>query len=425
MKILVITRAAWRDDNNTGSTMSNFFADIPADWSVYSLYCRAEAPENTVAKESFQISEYALLKSLWNRKPVGLTVTGSASSAAKAEENAFRRGRRMGQGFVQFAREWLWTFGNWKSQALDTFLERIQPDVVFMMTFDSVFPYKILRYVQKKTGAEIVLFHADATYTLRQFSLSPFFWVERLALRRYVRRAIAHAALNYSITQEQCEEYAKKFGKPFYRLTKSERFAQMPPKPQPSKRPVQLVYTGNLDKGRTNALQYLVDALMTINSETVRAQLHIYAGVVQDARRVARLCVPGISFFHGAIPANEIPSVHADADILVYTEGLDLQSRLKVRQSFSSKLVDYFAAARCILAIGPVEAAALQHLLRADAAIVVGNPSEIEQKLENLIEEKPLRDAYAEKAWQCGKVFHSSTAMRTQLYEQLSALEKD
>lgn len=422
MRILVITRAAWRDDNNTGSTMSNFFADMPADCSVYSLCCRAEAPDNPVAKESFQISEYALLKNMFNRRPVGSLACGPAPSAAQAEQSAYRRGRRMGQGLVQLAREWIWTFGKWKSKALDDFLDHVRPDIVFMMTFDSIFPYKILRYVQQKTGAAAVLFHADATYTLRQLSFSPFFWIERLTLRRHVRRAIADAALNYSITQEQCEEYAKRFGKPFYLLTKSERFEQMPPLPQPGKRPVQLVYTGNLDKGRARSLQRLVEALAAVNRSTVRAQLHIYAGVVQDMRRAERLCVPDISFFHGSIPAQEIPVVQAKADILVYTEGLDLQSRLKVRQSFSSKLVDYFAAARCVFAIGPADAAPLRHLLRTDAAVVASTPSEICPKLEALVEDGSLRNAYAEKAWQCGKEFHNSNSMRTQLYAQLYAL---
>src|SRR5699024_12532795 len=52
------------------------------------------------------------------------------------------------------------------------------------------------------------------------------------------------------------------------------------------------------------------------------------------------------SFIMGSIPASEVPKTQADADILVHVEATDLKNKLAVRQSFSTKLVDYFKAAR-------------------------------------------------------------------------------
>lgn len=423
MRVLVITRGAWCDNNNSGSTMSNFFSDMPSDCSFYSLYCRSEAPNNRVAEQSFQISEYALLKNMLSRKPVGGKIDGCVKKEKNnAEQNIYQKGRQMGKGFVRFCREMIWSFGNWKTKALDDFLEEVKPDILFMMAFDSIYPYKILRYVQKKTGAAVVLFHADTNYTLKQFSLSPFFWGCRLVLRKYVRRAIETAALNYSITQTQCEAYEKKFHKPFYLLTKSESFEHMPALPAATEQPLQLVYTGNLDNGRARSLLLLVEALREINQNKICAQLHIYCGIVQNPHMISRFCVPGISFFHGAIPVVQIPRVQSEADILVYTEGLDLQSRLKVQQSFSSKLVDYFSAARCILAIGPADVASVEHLVHCDAAVVASKPSEVLQKLKLLLENESMRTAYAKKAWQCGAEHHNSKKMKAELYKQLSAL---
>lgn len=423
MRVLVITRSAWRESNNTGSTMSNFFSDMPKDCAFYGLSCRSELPDNPVARKSFQISEYALLKNLLTRKPVGTEVVSTpASDLAGTERKIYRRSHRLGRGLTTLFRELVWTFGNWKSKALDDFLEDVQPDILFMTAFESIFPYKILRYIQKKTGAAVVLFHADTNYTLKQFSLSPFYWIERLAMRKYIRRAVAESALNYSITQEQGAAYTKKFHKPFYWLTKSEDFLQMPAPPTHRGEPVQLVYTGNIDSGRMQSLLLLLDALREINRDRVRAQLHIYAGIVQNPKKIHQLCVPGVSFFHGEVPVKELEQIYREADILVYTEGLDLRSRLKVREAFSSKLVDYFFAARCIFAVGPKDIAPVAHLLRTDAAVVASSPDEVRNQLKALVENSALREAYAEKAWRCGAEHHNSKTMKKQLYEQLSAL---
>ena len=63
MRVLVITRAPWRTDNNTGNTMTNFFSDMK-DIEFYNLYFRDQLPQNDIAKRSFAISEGQLVKNL-------------------------------------------------------------------------------------------------------------------------------------------------------------------------------------------------------------------------------------------------------------------------------------------------------------------------------------------------------------------------
>lgn len=58
------------------------------------------------------------------------------------------------------------------------------------------------------------------------------------------------------------------------------------------------------------------------------------------------------SILMGSVPATEIEEIQKNADILVHAEGLDLKSRLAVRQSFSTKIVDYLKMARPIFAVG-------------------------------------------------------------------------
>lgn len=423
MKVLVITRGVWSNSNNTGGTMTNFFSDMPNDCTFYSLYCRSENPDNQIAVRSFKIGEYELFKNFLHRSPVGsIAPMQTAAHVSADERKIYRRGRRFGKSITQPLRELLWLPGTWKSASLDAFLQSTQPDVIFMPAFDSLYTYRLLWYVQKKTGARTVLFHEDDNYSLAPFFSSPLYWVHRFVLRSYMRKAIREAALNFSITDMQCADYSKRFKRPFYLLTKSADFQTPPPLPQKREGPLQMVYTGNIDAGRARSLALLAQAVQKLNRDTLRVQLHIYSGIVQNEKFLENMTVRDMVFFHGEVSPKEVAAIQTQADILVFTEGLDRRSKYRVRQSFSSKLVDYFAAARCIFAVGPTGIAPIVHLERHDAAIVAHNAEEVFVKLKSLTENPDLLGAYARKAWECGAQYHNSRIMRSALYKALKSV---
>ena len=61
------------------------------------------------------------------------------------------------------------------------------------------------------------------------------------------------------------------------------------------------------------------------------------------------------------------------------------EHKIAVWQSFSTKLVHYFKAARPILAVGPKDVASINHLIRHDCAIVADTKAELIQKLQQAI----------------------------------------
>lgn len=423
MQILVITRGVWSDSNNTGATMTNLFSDMPKDCTFYSLYCRSENPNNPIAEQSFKIGEYELFKNLLHRRPVGsLAPMQTEDYASAAEQKIYRRGRRFGKSVTQPLRELLWLSGTWKSAPLDAFLQSVRPDVIFMPVFDSLYTYRLLWYVQEKTGARTVLFHGDDNYSFAPFFSSPLYWIHRLILRRYVRKAVREAAINFCITDMQCADYEKRFARPFYLLTKSADFQTPPPLPKRGERPLQMAYTGNIDAGRARSLKILSQAVQKVNRDSLRVQLHIYSGIVKNEKFLQNMTVRDMVFFHGEVSPKEVAAIQSNADILVYTEGLDRRSRFWTRQSFSSKLVDYFAAARCIFAVGPADIAPIVHLENHDAAIVAHNAEEAFVKLKGLTENPDLLAAYARKAWECGARYHNSRTMHAALYDAFKSV---
>ena len=120
-------------------------------------------------------------------------------------------------------------------------------------------------------------------------------------------------------------------------------------------------------------------------------------------------------FLKGSVSAEEVAKIQSEADILVHIESTDLKNRLLVRQSFSTKLVDYFHQAKCIVAFGPKDVASISHLVKNDAAVVADNEKELEEKLRKIIESPETICEYGKKAWECGKRNHQKNHIQKML----------
>ena len=188
--------------------------------------------------------------------------------------------------------------------------------------------------------------------------------------------------------------------------------------------PLQLVFTGNIGTNRWKSLAIIAEALEQINQNGVRAQLRIYTATPLTAKMEKALKKGDSSFIMGSVPANEVPKIQEAADILVHVEALDLKNRLAVRQSFSTKLVDYFKAARPILAVGLREVASIDHLIRDDCALTGETVEEVRSALESVLENRGKLDELSKKAYACGKRNHNTVTMHQMLQTDLERIVK-
>ena len=409
--------------------MTDFFSDMP-DCSFYSLCMREQRPDNPVALRNFAISEQQLLHNILHHNRVGretdtMQTDSDKTKQMKQEESIYAFAKKKKFVLLSVLRECLWMLGTWKNENLRAYLRAIQPDVIFMPVFNCFYPFKILQYAKRVTGARVVLFHADDNYTLRQFSLNPLYWLYRFRLRHHVRKAVRGAALNYVISDVQKRDYEKVLGVPCKVLTKSADFSGEPPVKTQYHDPMQIVFTGNIGTNRWKSLAMIARALQTVNRDGVRAQLRIYTATPLTENMRAALDIDGSSFLMGAVPASEIPRIQSDADMLVHVEALDLKNRLAVRQSFSTKLVDYFRAARPILAVGPRDVASIEHLIRNDCALTASSAEEVRQALLSVLGGPDKLNDLSKKAYACGRAHHDKSVMQQMLQADLNRVIKE
>lgn len=428
MRIIILSNTAWDNQNSFGSSFSNIFEDMQGI-QIANIYCRYGNPNNSVADYYFQITEKSLLKNLKTKSiPSGKQVFADGQGTIQLsdrEQTTFDTARMKRWQILFWARDLIWLVGRWCSPQLRAFIDDFKPDLIFQPVYYSNYLTRMALFLKNYTNAPMVGYISDDCYTLRQFSLSPLYWLDRLHKRKKVKKVIQQCELLYVISEIQKRDYEKIFGVPCKVLTKSADFSGDPPVKSQYHTPLQIVFTGNIGTNRWKSLAMIVKALQAINQNGVRAQLRIYTGTPLTVQMQAALEIPGTSFLMGSAPASEISKIQADADMLVHVEAFDLKNRLLVRQSFSTKLVDYFRAARPILAVGPHDVASIAHLIGNDCALVAETVEQIEAALEAVLADSDKLDDFSEKAYACGRAHHDKAVMQQILQADLNRVVKE
>lgn len=424
MRVLVVSCTPWRKDNNIGNTFTNIFRGMD-NIEIAHICCGSGRPDTDFVRYHLHIGEKDILRNLVNPKhrccrtyiyPECMEENNASKGKSRSLVFDFMRIHRFQIFF--FIRDLIWNFKNWICDDLKGFVEDFRPDIIFGMFLDRSCLNEMLFFLKSYTGAPLVVYAWDDVYTLRQFSLSPYFWINRLIQRRKLRRISGLSSLMYVISEKQREEYSGMLGRECKILYKGFEFDRQPSY-EVKNRPLKLVYSGNIGTGRYKTLSLIGSALHVINKENVKAVLYIYTATPIGRRIRRSLNFPESIRLMGYASSEDIAVIQREADILVHAESFDLRDRLRVRQSFSTKLVDYFNCGRCIFAAGSKDVASIDYLMRNHAAVIAYKKSGIAYKLGCLISSPQLIKKYAGRSWECGTNNHRIRVIQSNLQKDL------
>lgn len=435
MKILVITRSAWDDSNSTGNTMSNLFNEYPID-NIANLYVRSAMPNNCVCKNYYSISDKDVFRSLFSFNNIaGKAFTreirkdrsvGSLSKDEIEEDRLYSFFRRKSFVLALWGQDLLWRLGNWRNQNLDNFIDQFKPDIIFSPSFHTSYTHRILWYIQKKTNAKVVLFHADDYLSIQKKGVSFLEQLNQKTRAKVVESSALKADINYCISHLQKEEYQKKIGKKMKLLFKGADFSVQPEYRLPGEgKPIRIVYIGSILYGRWKTLSLLAKEISEINKGKTKFELVIYSqyGLTQEMKD--NLIIEGASVFMGKISSDQVKYTLMNGDIVLHLESFDDVEKQKTKLSFSTKIVDCLNSGRALMAIGWDEAASIDYLSKNDAALVATDSNGISNLLNKIQLNRNILREYADKAWNCGVRNHQIDEIQNNLYQELSSLVKE
>lgn len=394
MKVLIISQEVWQDGTNGGNVLSNIFSDTGYEFAQ--IYCSPGVPQNNLCTNYYQMTDGQMIRNFLNHQPVGnifelRTVAEERKNSAPTQVNVgfYSFFHRHKFGIFYAARNFLWEHSNWKNNQLKAFVDDFAPDIIFAPCYANVFMQQLTRFIAERTGKKVISYISDDNYTLKQFSLSPYFWMNRFAVRKELRKTFPYYSLVYTMTEVQKCQCERDFHANMKILLKAVDPSEVP-EIQPVHEPIRMVYAGGIYLNRWKTLAKIAEAIRAENQNGKRIQLDIYTGNEITREMAYKLNDGCNSIIHPSISQEELKKVYSQSDIALHVESFDLKNRLLTRMSFSTKIVDCLASSCAVMAICDEKQGGYEYLKRNDIAICIPNVS----KAHDVIHELLLNPAY-------------------------------
>jgi glycosyltransferase involved in cell wall biosynthesis len=237
------------------------------------------------------------------------------------------------------------------------------------------------------------------------------------AVARELRRLITNSRHGICISQPMAAEYEQRYGIPFTAFANCvDDSAFGDPTANMIADPVDLIYVGGLHLGRWQALQRIGSALKLLRGDGIRARLTIHAPEHDLATYASAFAGQPLVTIGNPLSPTVVPGVLRSADILVYVESFDEAVGRYTHLSTSTKVPQYLAAARPILAYGPATLASIAHLKSTGAAVVVAvdSPAAVAAALVRLSRDPELRDGLGRRGHAFAYAHHRRTTVAAQ-----------
>lgn len=426
LRVLLLVAEPWRSDDGGGNTLDNFFNGMNAEFAQ--VYCASLMPINNCCNRYFQMTDGEVIRKHFTHEEIGqVLVTNNKwndlSDQSNHMDGFLNQIKKMRWESFLLAKEYLWYRSHWKTEALKQFIDDFNPDVIYAPCYASPFMLALTRWVKEYTGKKVLTWSADDNYSLRQFSLSPCYWIKRFWVRSCLRKTYPYYDAFYSISEDEAEELEPIVKQKIGILRKCVPDG-LEYKKREVNQPVRLIYAGGIYIQRWKVLEKIGRALERINRNGVKCVLHIYTqNALTDNQKKALNDGKNI-FCHPAVGQEELLRLYSESDIALHVESQSLKNKLCTRLSFSTKIIDCLASGCAVMAIAWKEQTGLKYLQKNDAAICITDEDEIEKTLRTLIENKSIIQDYAERAYKLGINNHDRKKIQGDLYERLVQLSK-
>ena len=431
LRVLLLVAEPWRTDDGGGNTINNFFEGMDAEFAQ--IYCSARLPQNRVCHHYYQMTDGMVIKAFLK----GKSVVGNILNDVEYQEKETRIDandikvnktidffKKIHWNCFITAKNYIWRYSKWKTSELDRFIIDFKPDVIYAPCYASPFQLALTRYVKTLTGKKIVTWSADDTYSLKQFSLSPFFWINRIWNRKCLRKTYPHYDAFYSISEDEIKEMEPVVGKTMKILRKGIQLEKYSSLKKEIHSPIRMIYAGGIYLQRWKTLREIGKVLAKINRNDTKICLDIYTQNKPSKLQVRALNDGKNIFLHSAVGASELKKIYEESDIALHCESFALRNRLLTRLSFSTKIIDCLASGCAVMAVAWKEQTGLKYLKNQDAAICVTDTNDLERVFKKIVETPEFIIEYSEKARRCGIDNHDINKIQSELYQDFLRLSE-
>lgn len=422
-KVLIVTVNPLSNTSNNGKTYASFFKNYPKD-RIAQLYFHREIPTSDVCENYYKISDEDIInKILGKSKNFGQKVYTDDQEERVIPETINNSIKKL--SLVRFIRSLVWLSIKFDKEDLHRWLGDFNPEIIFFCGGDANYLYSKVLKLSKKYNTKIIYYITD-DYVLPYFSINPFYLINRYWTRRVFKKICKNSSLILTIGDKMSRVYKEKFGVDSQKIMnlvniESDKIEFSNLKDNNLK----FVYTGGLHSNRWKTLSLIGKSFERLEKQGIKASLEIYSQNKPDKRVLNEINNKHYSKYCGALDVEGVNRILKQADILVHVESFDRESLMTTYLSVSTKIPEYMAKGKCILAFGPEQVASIEYLKETGAGLVISstNNQEIDNILKSIILDPNKRNEYAEKAFRTAKENHDINEKRNEFHEMIKDLK--
>lgn len=377
-RLLIISHNCFSRIKNNGKTLTSIFEGWQVD-RIAQLYFYNELPDTSVCKNFFRITDESMLRKrkafTGDKISVGY-LNNIPAGTAYGKTSRIRKYRNL--AIFGFLRNVLWSSGKWSSENLWKWLNEFKPEVVFLVGGAAAFPYTIANKISKEFSIPLFVYYTD-DYLTPKFRINPFWWVNFSWLWQSLKRTLPLVDEIFVIGEDMATEYENRLKKKCIVVMNSVKIESFiasmrgsSDNTRESDSAVRFAYFGGLGLGRWKTLIRLGEAIRNVSKRIkIDASLLIYStsSLSRTMTREIRRLEP-YTRFQGSVDEKEIIAEMMKFDVLVHAESFTRKIKHKTRLSISTKIPEYLATGKHLLAVGPADISSIKYLKRTGAAIV-------------------------------------------------------
>lgn len=185
-----------------------------------------------------------------------------------------------------------------------------------------------------------------------------------------------------------------------------------------------ITYAGGLHYNRWKTLSMLGKAIHNYNNNhTKKVRLNIYSQKTPDKEILDSLSISDSCSFMGSLTSEQVNDVLLQSDLVVHVESFDEEDIEATRLSFSTKIYEYMASGKPLLAIGPQGIASIEYL--QDCSFCVTNISDITDSLVERIANKRERELIVNKCAEKYTLISKSEHSKDRVIRAIMECNKD
>ena len=402
-KVLVISNELFNRDNNTGITLSNLFDGWDKE-KLAQIYMIDGVPSTDVCTNYFYLKpqhapfDYYIRKILHSYTKNRSSAMGSAGVVLDDDQKTIKNKIHLNlRAIAAFSPLFIPT-------SLYNWVNAFNPDIIYCM-LGSIRMINLTNAIAKKTGKPIVPHFMD-DWPSTFYTQNELMGLSRYLFEQKLNNTFSLSNGGLCISEHMVKEYKIRYNLPFTPFANCvDEAYYCPPINRPKKETSLLMYVGGLHLNRWKSLLQLSKAIEEINEFKKNISLKIYAPTQEINTYADYFNKYSSTQFAGSIKSYEVASALREADVLLHIESFEENYVKFTKYSLSTKIPQYMASGKPILAYGPIGIASIEHikLVNAGKVICENNEKNIISDIRELISDNELLFLYASSGFKYAK----------------------